>query len=284
MHPFKALPKPLIEFGAPPPGTMTVANGRRQWEGPLFWETRHGQATGLWVAGKLAGVYGARLPDGRRVETLHPGLPESGSWRRRSPAGCFVHGTVLLAADDIAFVDSSEQPRNARFAPGSLPSHLLASDQARAAAADEAFAVDLYGSLCSSFWKLRTTGKEYKGSWERAGDIVAQLRRRGEICADFYLNGNEGIVAESAVDLLSDLGWQLVDGPDDQAGRAKRAERLVEVCEARPVGEMPDWYVHWIPGLREGDDLDARMHRAAFDGKVPYAEWVRFWELFDFGE
>lgn len=284
MHPFGPMPKPVVEFGAPHPGAMTMSGGRRRWEGELCWETKHGEATTLWVAGKLAGVYGARLSDGTRVDSLSPGLPESGLWRRTTPAGCYVHGRVELTRDDVLFVDDEKQPRPARFARGSLPAHLLASEHARAAASDKSFAVDLYGSLCSSFWKLRSTGREYKGSWERAGDIVAQLRNRGEICVDFYLNGNEGIVTESVVDLLGDLGWELARGPDDPAGRARRAERLVEVCEARPVGDLPDWYVHWIGGLREDDDLDARMHRAAFEGKVPYTEWVKFWELFDFGE
>lgn len=284
MHPFKFLDKPVIGFGDPHPGFMASSGGEPVWEGELFWETSHGAASVLWVAGRIAGVYGAKTPDGGRAKDLKPGLPESDVWRREAQDGRLVHGRIELSPEDVTFVDSRRQPAPARWGHGSLPSHLLSSDKALAAVSDTGFAVDLYGSLCSSVWALRATGRQFHGDWARSADIVAQMRGRGEISVDFYLNGNEGYVTDGVTDLLDDLGWGLAGRLETPEQEMDRAAKLVEVCEARPIDEMPSWYVHWINGLREGDELDARLHRAAFAGRVAYKEWVKFWELFDFAE
>lgn len=280
MHPYKNVPKPTIPFGGAMPGRMAERNGQVIWEGEICWETVHGPASALWVAGCVAGIYGAAIPAGREAE-LKPGMPETTIWRRTGRDGSLVHGTVELLADDIRFTDSALQPAPGKWAHGSLPANLLASPEARGAVKDKSLAVDLYGSLCSIAWMSRSTGREYMGGWGRAADIVAQMRFKGEILADFYLNGNEGYVSEKAADLLDSLGWDLVGATESSEDTMKKAVRLVEVCEERPRGPMPAWYVHWIAGLNGGDSLDSRMHRAAFAGKVPYQEWIKFWEFFD---
>lgn len=282
MHPFKSVAKPILDFGAPHPGFMSMSGGMPKWEGDLCWDMRHGTARSLWVAGRLAGVYNAMAPDGSRAAELKPGMPESDRWRRTDLSGRLVRGTLHLSQEDILFADDRDQTAPGQWASGSLPASLLASHRACAAVADEGFAVDLYGSLCSSVWSMKSSGKEYHGTWTRAAEVVAQMRDRGEICTDFYLNGNEGYVTDEAADLLGDLGWHLMGVMETPAQMMKRASKLVEVCEGRQPGMMPDWYVHWISGLRKEDTLDARMHRAAFAGQAPYKDWVKFWEWFDF--
>lgn len=282
MHPFKTLEKPIIEFGAPIPGKRTVKNGLPRWEGELCWEAIHGDAMSLWVAGSLAGVYNASTPDGHRTKELKPGDPETSGWRRER-RGKMIHGSVKLLNDDIVFIDNEAQPSNKRWAAGSLPSYLLSSGDALEAVRDFGFAADLYGALCSLGWVHRT-GKQYRGSWSRAAEIVAQMRGHGEIGIDFYLNGNEGYVTEEVTDLMEAIGWSRVDRADNADLLAGRAATLVSLCEQRPIAAMPDWYAQWITGLRDDDDLDARLHRAAFAGKVSFSEWLKFWEMFDFPE
>lgn len=279
MHPFKNRPKPTIEFGGAIPGKMVERDGLPEWQGEICWETAHGPARALWVAGSVAGIYGSLTAEGRAGE-LVPGMPETNVWRRPANGRGLVHGTVELRHDDIAFTDSALQPIPGKWANGSLPYYLLASATAREAVKDKGVAVDLYGALCSLAWASRTTGRQYMGSWSRAADIVAQMRGQGEILGDFFLNGNEGYVTEDIESLLDGLGWEFL-GPTEGEGTMKKAARLVEVCEARPRGPMPEWYVHWITALNNGDELDSRMHRAAFEGKVPYQDWIKFWEFFE---
>jgi len=281
MHPYKNRSKPIIPFGGAAPGRMTERKGHPVWEGEICWETVHGPARALWVAGTLAGIYGARTASGRVAE-LNPGVPETACWRRPETDGSLVHGTVELQSDDIVFVDSDLQPAPGTWAAGSLPASLLASAPAREAVQEnKALAVDLYGSLCSLAWGSKSTGREYIGTWSRAAEVVSQMRGKGEILGDFFLNGNEGYVTDEVVDLLGGLGWELLGEIDDGQGTMTKAARLVEVCETRARGPMPGWYVHWITGLNGGSDLDARMHRAAFAGKVTYQDWIRFWEFFE---
>ena len=278
MNAMNPIPATTSEFT--PPGRLVVEDGRPRWEGPLTWSRNHGShARTTWLAGKISGVVGALLPDGSRSHILKQGAPETGGWRRANDDGSWTHGTLAVADDDIRFIDDLEQPKSPRWQHGSLPAVLARSPQVIEAVADRDFADDLYGALCSIGWRDAATGKEYWGTWSRAARLVASLRGRGECYTDFFLLGNEGVLVEKVDDLLYGLGWGNIGGVDPDS-RARRAIRIVETCEARPVAQTPEWYRLWANGLSYETKLDSRMHVCALAGQATLEEWDLFWEYF----
>lgn len=208
-----------------------------------------------------------------------PGDSEGLLWRYIDTRGEFVFGKVKLEDNDI-FFEEVDDPLMKSWPVDSLPATIVNSEDARAFAEDKDFATDLYGALCSTGWTMKSSGKEYVGTWTNAGEIAAETRNKGDIAADYFMSGNEGYVTTKVGDLLGSLGWVpgvLNETPED---RHKKALKLLQVSEGRqPATEVPAWYVHWISGYDEGDSPIARMHRAAFAGKVSYTDWCRFWEL-----
>ena len=92
---------------------------------------------------------------------------------------------------------------------------MMASNAIRTAVADDSFAQALYAALCNADWRKEGhAGEPWSASWRRAGDIVADLRNRGEIYLDFYCSGignpngtAEGVVRSDVAEALARLGW-----------------------------------------------------------------------------
>jgi hypothetical protein len=263
------------------PGRLVYGTDGPRWEGPITWSRNHGtEARTTWLAGKISGVNGALLPDGTRAFIIKQGDPETGGWRRANEDGSWTHGIIEVTESDVRFHDNIEPPKPLRWQNGSLPAELARSKDVIEAVADRDFAEDLYGGLCSIGWRHDATGKEYWGTWQRAAKIVASLRGRGECYTDFFLMGNEGVLVEQVDDLLYGLGWSNIGGVDPES-RSKRAMMIVETCEARSMGETPEWYRMWANGLSFGPSPDNRMHVCALTGRVSLEEWDLFWELFE---
>lgn len=283
MHPFKTDDLITIPHGAEPPGHMILERGKVRWSGELCWQTRHGPATMLWIAGRPAEAYDAILPDGNRAPVVSQGDPEAGTWRCLMQDGLFEHGSLTVLENEIAFQVSETGLQQPQRPKGSLSATLLSAGGVGEAARDRMFAEEIYGALCSVLW-THGSGKEHFGTWMQAAETAAALRGKGETWADYFLCGNEGDVSGEVEDLLSELGWEpsgYLKSPEDM----RKAERLLEICEKRPPTEMPGWYAYWITGLQDGKDSAAgRIHMAAFLGKVTLSEWARFWELYDFGD
>jgi hypothetical protein len=72
---------------------------------------------------------------------------------------------------------------------------------------DRGFAVELYGALCNADWR-HDDGTEWCGTWRYAGEVVAQLRGRGEDYMDFYCSGGEGKITDRVAEAMDALGWR----------------------------------------------------------------------------
>lgn len=280
MHPFEHANKKVISYGDVQPGRLIVDGKEAKWEGDLFWKTKHGEASALWIGGKIAGLYNASMSDDidYPIAELIPGDVKGLLWRCEAEDDSYIYGTVDVSDSGIIFNEVPEPPFPS-WPAGSLPNALLQSKEVLEAVQNKSGALDLYGALCSVGWTHNSSGKEYLGSWVRAADLVCHLRDLAEFHTDFFLSGNEGMVTTEIGDLLGALGWVPSYLNETDEDREQKAVKLLSLCEARDPTEMPSWYAHWAPGLRDGDDNIAKIHKNAFIGKVTYEEWCRFWEL-----
>ena len=123
------------------------------------------------------------------------------------------------------------------------------ADRARS---DRGFAVELYGALCNADWR-HDDGTEWRGgTWRYVGQLVADLRGRGEDDLDFYCSGGEGEITDRVAEAMAALGWYGVGhgarlrAVDLISGRVEilddNGEWVVEsVGEIADSGPAEDW-------------------------------------------
>jgi hypothetical protein len=138
----------------------------------------------------------------------------AGSAMRRRGRLKVEPGTALLFVDESdADVDASSRPPVSNTP--SLERDLAMSDRVCGLIRSDVFSVLLYGALCNTSWRHKSTGATWHCSWRGAGGIVAELR--GEGCyTDWYCSSGEGLVDEHVLAEIGALGWALVeaDAPD----------------------------------------------------------------------
>ncbi|MNU54698.1 hypothetical protein D3C71_437560 [compost metagenome] len=267
--------------GQPPLGRLESENGRPVWRGPARWMIEHGKARSYWLVGKIDSVENVLLPDGSRTSNVRRGAPETGLWRFEDEDQVWTYGSLHVTADDITFV-IEQQPQPPRWATGSLGYQLCASSNACDLVEDLSMADEVYAALGSGLWKMVGSGKEYVGPWRRAAEIVAAMRGRNEPYTDFFNSGSEGHVFPDAKDLLQGMGWTFEGALQDVDTRNMTALKILEICEQKPAGEMPDWAVEWYSAFSpEEDHPRARMINAVFTGRATPSDLDRFWEHYD---
>lgn len=73
---------------------------------------------------------------------------------------------------------------------------------------EDDFANKLYGSLCNIIWYNKSTEDIYSCSWRYAGELVGDMRCKGEDYLDFYCNGKEGSIDSEVCKELMKLGYE----------------------------------------------------------------------------
>ncbi len=206
------------------------------------------------------------MPDGGRCEVFNVADlagREYNGWRVRSATGDgWVYGEVSFGGDDAVFAPAVEQPASAGRARQrrdgcDMEADMFASPEVRAAVADDGLAQALYAAMCNRDWRLGDSDERWSCSWRAAGGIVADLRGRGEIYADWYCSGiggdvedgvgstpamPEGTVRADVRALLAGLGWRPVDDDDVAADHAAAVARILELEAAaagNPAREAP---------------------------------------------
>lgn len=282
MAPTHSATQIVHKFGLPALGRLEVKHGMPDWKGPKRWTINHGAASSSWLVGHIDSVSNVLLSDGSRTSNIRRGSPESGLWRIEDEDDFFTYGSLELTEDEIRFIVATEQPQPQRWATGSLPYQLCASSNACELVEDLAMADEVYAALCSGLWKMVGSGKEYIGSWRRAAEVVAAMRGRNEPYTDFFNSGSEGNVFDAANDLLQGMGW-IYEGPlESVEARHMKALKVLEICEQRPVGEMPAWAAEWYSAFfPEEDHPRARMINAVFKGQAEPSDLDKFWEFYD---
>lgn len=72
---------------------------------------------------------------------------------------------------------------------------------------DDDFAKDVYRALCNMRWQSKNNPKKvYSCTWRYAGELVAELRAKGEIYLDFYLSGGEGGITKEVGEAFGEMG------------------------------------------------------------------------------
>jgi hypothetical protein len=282
MAPTHSAAQIVHKFGFPALGRLEIKHGTPDWNGPERWTINHGAASSSWLVGQLDSVSNVLLPDDSRTSNIRRGAPESGLWRIEDEDDFWTYGSLQLSEDEIRFVVAAEQPQPQRWATGSLPYQLCASSNACELVEDLSMADEVYAALCSGLWKMVGSGKEYIGSWRRAAEVVAAMRGRNEPYTDFFNTGSEGNVFSAANDLLEGMGW-IYEGPlETTDARHMKALKILEICEQKDVGDMPEWAVDWHSAFFPEDTHPrARMINAVFMGKVTPTDLDRFWEHYD---
>lgn len=271
------LDAPTISMNDQAPGGLSIDNDNFEWNGPMAWNVRHGETgRSLWVAGKMVEMEGVSVPGLAETVSLKPGDPQNNTWRHLADDGkTWIHGKVAISGDGLLFIEGKHPEY--KWKQGTLPGELHRSAQLIHAVDDFAFAGDIYGALCSLGWQNEDTGKQYWGSWRAAAEVVVSMRGRHESYTDFFLMGNEGVLTVEVRDLFESLGWVCI-GRTDVEGRRRRAVNILETCEARPIGDAPEWYRHWSTGFVIGENMGNRMHVCAASGRASLDEWNSFWE------
>jgi hypothetical protein len=269
-------------YGAKPPGKLEVSKGMPVWIGEAKWVTEHGSARCSWTVGKIDAVFDVLLPDGSRTSNVRRGIPGTGLWRVEEEDGVWTYGSLHLEKEDIRFSPET-QPQPQKWSTGSLPYQLCGSSNACELVMDPSMADEVYAALCSGLWKMVGSGKEYVGSWRRAAEVVAAMRGLNEPYTEFFHTGSEGYVMDAARDLLEGMGWSF-EGPleDDEASNLK-ALKILEICEQKPIGDLPDWAAEWWTAFYpEDDNPRARMINAVFMGQASPTDLDNFWQFHRF--
>lgn len=259
---------------------------RRIHDGELNETRKHGKVIVKKTAGLIVSVSEVGLADGSRTKLLERGVPEQDDWRVQNEDGRWVYGKLDFAKSDVNFIPHEEQPVPTVYAPSNLPAHLIKSEEACDFVQDENMAVILYGALASGSWVMTGTGRNWNCNWMQAADIVAQMRGRNEPASHLlftYESEREGFEEEDViVELMASIGWEFGGEPDMELSH-KRAYNLVAEHETHEAGSAPDWYGRYITtALRPYDTtILARLHRAAFTGRIPFQQWCKFWQYYD---
>ena len=157
-----------------------------------LWQTIHGPATAVRSDNGAHSVWGALLPDGRRVHCRRSGEPghrHLGPWRRRSDDGrSWVVGRIAFSSDEIRFVDGL------RLDPLDLDENVferaMSGEQSfRRALRDDSFACSLrtdlrVEGLCTLDGKIG-----WNPSWGDAAETIVKLRGFYENWSDFKSGG-----------------------------------------------------------------------------------------------
>ncbi len=275
---------PMLANGeAPPGGFPTRADGSRgAWEGAWSWRTPHGASTLCWSFGKPRLALDVEHHVGTLPEVQAIG-GDGRAWRRPA-GGAYVHGTLEVRGDGIAFVDRARDPFVPRPLPGEGEPPALEADLGRDAAflelmQDDAVAAATCDSLRNrDLVRTDAPGHPWLMSWGRIAGMVAAMRDRGEVYTDWYPYPRDttpdAVAAFEAV--LARLGWRDLTS-EDAASHARLLAELMAEVDARPAGPCPDWASRF--DACDGNEPYDRMAKAAVEGRITREEWKRVVDL-----
>lgn len=79
-------------------------------------------------------------------------------------------------------------------------------------------AKELYQTLCNHRFRhetMTTEDEPWACTWRYAGEIASTLHDPNETYLDYYCSGLEGEISPTIEELLAELGWTVVDEPED---------------------------------------------------------------------
>ncbi len=198
--------------------TSYVSNGDFSFHSDR-WQTVHGSAMVVRSDAGAFMVWGAQLPDGRRVHCRkRPGSPD-GVWRRRSDNGrSWVVGKIKFKPDEVYFTDGLASRPPVELNANAF--ELAMADQASfiRELQDDSFAFTLNRDL----WNGPLCTVDGNIGWHpsngEAADTIARLQNFGETWADFKSGGpypepprtDPGII----ITALAAAGWRYATEAD----------------------------------------------------------------------
>ena len=251
------------------------------WLGEPEWSVQHGPAMSRWRMGLVVNMSSVITPDGRRDDVVRS-EPGSGLWCYRSVQGIWKHGEIEYREDDIEFLPLAAPLADRSWNDASMAADLLAHRPVSEIAADRDMAERLYGALCQNLWSSNA-GRQAVYTWRTAAILVSKLRGFDEPSSEYLYCGTEGDTFDDRiVSVLRGAGWNLERPVDSSADLRLRAERLVRSCEGKPPSATPDWFGDHVSALHpsvELKNMEDRLMRASFSGKVTAEEWDMFWQF-----
>lgn len=121
-----------------------------------------------------------------------------------------------------------------------------------------------YAALCNNtFYYTTDTAKHWSCSWRYAAKIIADIYRNGDYL-DWFLSGDEGVVAPEVRDDLFALGWSVMEEfrPDDSWSKAT-ADIMQHGISLSPVN-AGEFRIGLIGGAGSGKDTMAQIFQEEF--------------------
>lgn len=121
-----------------------------------------------------------------------------------------------------------------------------------------------YAALCNNtFYYTTDTAKHWSCSWRYAAKIIADIYRNGDYL-DWFLSGDEGVVAPEVRDDLFALGWSVMEEfrPDDSWSKAT-ADIMRHGISLSPLN-AGEFRIGLIGGAGSGKDTMAQIFQKEF--------------------
>jgi len=174
------------------------------------WQTIHGPARVVRSDSGAYRIWGALLPDGRRVHCRRS--PPSGLWRRRSDDGrSWVIGKLKLAADEVWFEDGSHYRPSTKYDENVFEKAMASQPHFIKEIQDDSFAFTLKRDLWVEALCTMDGTIGWSPSRGAAGSTIAKLRGFGEDYLDFKAGPYpEPPLTERSIILeaLATAGWR----------------------------------------------------------------------------
>lgn len=121
-----------------------------------------------------------------------------------------------------------------------------------------------YAALCNNtFYYTTDAAKHWSCSWRYAAKIIAEIYRTGDYL-DWFLSGDEGVVAPEVRDDLFALGWSVMEEfrPDDSWSKAT-ADIMRHGISLSPLN-AGEFRIGLIGGAGSGKDTMAQIFQKEF--------------------
>ena len=128
-----------------------------------------------------------------------------------------------------------------------------------------------YSALCNNtFYRTDNTFQQWSCSWRYSAKIIAEIYRNGDYL-DWFLSGDEGVVAPEDRDDLFALGWSVMEEFKPDSSWSKAIADIMRHGISLPPIQFGEFRIGLIGGAGSGKDTMASILREMYPSIRPFA-------------